>query len=196
MKIFKLTVGSLATNCYIVASEKNNAFIIDPGDEASKIKNFLMQRKITARFVVNTHGHIDHIKADAALGLPVYVHQKDSGMIADPTKNAMTVFFGKFNPVVPARLLKDGDTVTLDELEFKVVHTPGHTPGCICLSRKDILFSGDTLFKNGIGRTDLPDSSEKLMRESLEKLSLLPKNTVVYPGHGPETSIGEELSFY
>ena len=194
MKIFKLVVGSLGTNCYIVVSQKNNAFIIDPGDEAAKIKNFLAKRKLTARFVVNTHGHIDHIKADAEIALPVYLHQDDREMIVDPTKNMMTAFFGTFDPVTPERLLKDGDTVALDELEFKVIHTPGHTPGCICLSGKDVLFSGDTLFKDGIGRTDLPGASEKLMQESLKKLSSLAENTVVYPGHGPETTIGNELS--
>lgn len=194
MKIFKLVVGSLGTNCYIVASEKSNAFVIDPGDEAVKIKNFLVQRKLTARFVVNTHGHIDHIKADAEMGLPVSLHQDDREMAVDPEKNMMTAFFGTFRPVTPERLLKDGDTVALDELEFKVIHTPGHTPGGICLSRKDVLFSGDTLFKDGIGRTDLPGSSERLMGESLKKLSSLAKNTIVYPGHGPETTIGDEFN--
>ena len=104
MKIFKLVVGSLGTNCYIVVSEKGNAFIIDPGDEAEKIKSFLAKRKLIARFVVNTHGHIDHIKADAEIALPVYLHQDDREMIVDPAKNMMTAFFGTFDPVTPEAL--------------------------------------------------------------------------------------------
>jgi len=95
---------------------------------------------------------------------------------------------------VPGRLLKDADSVTLDELSFKVIHTPGHTAGCICLSGAGILFSGDTLFKNGIGRTDFPGASATDMKSSLERLSHLDKATIVYPGHGPETTIGREFS--
>jgi glyoxylase-like metal-dependent hydrolase (beta-lactamase superfamily II) len=193
MDIHKLVVGDLGTNCYIVVSEKNNAFIIDPGDEADKIKKFLKAKKIAARFIVNTHGHIDHIKANASLGLPVYVSEDDRLMIADPAKNHMTVFFGSFEPVVPARLLKEGDTIELDELEFKVIHTPGHTPGGLCLLQGEVLFSGDTLFYHGIGRTDLPGSSDSAMSESLKKLSKLDGKTVCYPGHGPETTIGREF---
>ncbi len=193
MKIHKIVVGGLGTNCYIVVSGQNRAFIIDPGDETEKIKGFLSAHKITAQFIVNTHGHIDHIRANADLGLPVYCHEKDRDMISDPNKNLMVTFFGTFKPVSPQRLLKDGDTVTLDEMEFKVIHTPGHTGGCLCLLSDGVLFSGDTLFKNGIGRTDFPGASERAMQESLRKLALLDAGVVVYPGHGEQTTIGREL---
>ena len=193
MKIDKLVVGELATNCYIVQSEKGNAFLIDPGDDVSMISEFLAKHSIKALFIVNTHGHIDHIRADAGLGLPVYIHEDDSGMVSDPRKNPMVVFFGTFKPVVPQRLLKDGDKIVLDEMAFTVIHTPGHTRGCLCLLGNNVLFSGDTLFRDGVGRTDIPGSSPKLMEGSLKKLSKLQKDTVVYPGHGPETTIGREL---
>jgi glyoxylase-like metal-dependent hydrolase (beta-lactamase superfamily II) len=193
MLIYKIVVGALATNCYIVVSDRGHGFIIDPGDDAEKIKEFIAEKNIKISFIVNTHGHIDHIKADAALGYPVYVHKNDEDMIVDPAKNLMTAFFGDFDPVEPARLLKEDDVISCDGMNFKVIHTPGHTPGCICLLSGDILFSGDTLFKHGIGRTDFPGASGKQMQASLQKLALLDDRVVVYPGHGHETSIGAEF---
>lgn len=193
MKIYKVVVGELATNCYIVASEKKNAFIIDPGDDAAKIREVLSAQKLEPLFIVNTHGHIDHIKANFELGLPVYVHESEEDMVACPEKNIMTAFFGTFSPVRPARLLKDGDLLRLDDLTFEVMHTPGHTRGCICLFGGGALFSGDTLFRDGVGRTDFPGASHGLLLSSLKRLSMLDKDVRVYPGHGPETTIGREL---
>ena len=193
MKIDKLVVGELQTNCYIVSSQKNNAFVIDPGDDVERIKEFLTQRKLNAQFIVNTHGHFDHAGADADLGLPVYIHEKDSVLVRHPKKNVMSVFFGTFKPVEPARFLKDADTLILDELKFRVIHTPGHSQGSLCLWGEGILFSGDTLFKGGVGRTDFPGASLQLLEKSLEKLSRLDGRASVYPGHGSETTIGREL---
>lgn len=193
MKIHTLVVGELGTNCYIVVSDEGNGFIIDPGDEAQRIRDFLSKHNIRAKFIVNTHGHIDHFKADADLNLPVYIHVKDAPYIRDPEQNEMTSFFGTFKPVVPQRILKEGDMIELDELRFRVLSTPGHTPGGICLWADGILFSGDTLFKDGMGRTDLPHGSYVLMVASLKKLSSLDKATVVYPGHGPQTTVGDEF---
>jgi hydroxyacylglutathione hydrolase len=160
MKIQRVIVGSLQTNCYIVVSEKNNAFIIDPGDDAPKISSVIKKNGWKPAFIVNTHGHIDHIKADAALRLPVYAHADDKDMVSDPGKNNMSFFFGSFDPVVPSRLLQEGDEILLDELSFRVIHTPGHTAGGICLLGHGVMFSGDTLFRDGIGRTDFPGASE------------------------------------
>ncbi|MFH1692639.1 MAG: MBL fold metallo-hydrolase [Candidatus Omnitrophota bacterium] len=193
MIIHKLVVGELRTNCYIVVSENNNAFIIDPGDNAAGIQAFCQQKGVVPQFIVNTHGHIDHIKANDALKLPVYVHEDDVEMVSSPVKNMMTSFFGTFTPVVPERRLKDGDSIELDGMIFHVIHTPGHTRGCICLSADKILFSGDTLFRDGVGRTDFPGASSEDLDVSLKKLSLLDKDTVVYPGHGGQTTIGCEL---
>jgi len=194
MKIYKVVVGMLGTNCYIVASEKNNAFIIDPGDNSEKIKDVILKHNLKVLFIVNTHGHVDHIKENAVFGLPVYVHEMDNAMVSDPKENLTSAFLGSFDPVVPARLLKDADTVELDELSFRVLHTPGHTLGGICLYGGGVLFSGDTLFCAGVGRTDFPGGSYKLLSESLKNLSKLPPDTKVYPGHGQGTTIGRELS--
>jgi hydroxyacylglutathione hydrolase len=193
MKIYKIIVGELSTNCYVVASCKNNAFIIDPGDDIERIRQVLEKNKLEAKFSINTHGHIDHIKANAELKLPVYAHEYDCSMIGDPEKNLMSTFFGSFEGVAVSKILKDGDMIELDELSFKVIHTPGHTQGCICLLGHGVLFSGDTLFKHGIGRTDFPGASDKAMQESLKKLALLDPKIICYPGHGPETTIGSEL---
>ena len=192
MKIYKVIVGELQTNCYIVASDKGDAFIIDPGDDAQNIKGVLAQHNLKASFLVNTHGHIDHIKANADLKLPLYIHEKEKDMGADPRKNTMAVFFGHFTAVKPERLLKDGDRVVLDELSFEVIHTPGHTNGGICLLGEGVLFSGDTLFYNGVGRTDFPGASHAELLKSLKKLSQLKEDIRVYPGHGPDTTIGRE----
>jgi glyoxylase-like metal-dependent hydrolase (beta-lactamase superfamily II) len=193
MKVFPIVVGELGTNCYIVSSSQRRAFVIDPGDDADKVRRCLKDNGLEARFIVNTHGHIDHIKADVALGLPVYIHEEDRDMVSDPARNMMTVFFGTFEPVVPERLLRDGDDVTLDELTFSVIHTPGHTRGSVCLLGHGVLFSGDTLFRNGVGRTDYPGASARKIEESLERLAGLAAETIVYPGHGPQTTIGREL---
>lgn len=193
MRVTRLCVGVLDTNCYIVSSSKNNAFIIDPGDNAPDIKDTLSRENLKAKFIINTHGHVDHIKANLYFNLAVYAHKLDAQMISNPEKNDMVSFFGTFEPVSPARLLEEGDSVALDELVFKVIHTPGHTPGGICLFGEGVLFSGDTLFKNGVGRTDIPGSSYNDLKTSLKKLSLLDGSTVVYPGHGPKTTIKDEF---
>lgn len=193
MKITTLIVGPIQSNCYIVAGGKGRAFIIDAGDEADLIRKSLKKDDLEAQFIVNTHGHIDHIKADKAMGLPVYIHAEDAEMISDPAKNNSTIILGTFEPVIAERRLRDGDHILLDELDFEVIHTPGHTPGCICLYGHGCLFSGDTLFRSGIGRTDLPGSSGEQMEDSLKRLSGLPPQTVVYSGHGPKTTIGREF---
>lgn len=193
MKIYKLVLGMLETNCYIIASGKGRALVIDPGDDAERINDFLAVHKLKPEATVNTHGHFDHVKADADLGLPVYIHEDDAAMVRDPADNIAAAMFGTFKPVEPARLLRDGDKITLDDLDMDVMHTPGHTPGGICLIASNVLFTGDTLFRDGIGRTDFPGASPELMERSLRRLAGLKSGLLVYPGHGPETTLGREL---
>lgn len=193
MKIYKLVLGMLATNCYIVASKQGRAFVIDPGGEADRIKDFLAAHKLQAEATVNTHGHFDHVAADADLGLPVYIHEDDAVMVRNPQEAITSAMFGTFKPVEPRRLLRDSDTITLDDLDIAVIHTPGHTPGGICLLLDQVLFSGDTLFRDGIGRTDFPGASPELMARSLKRLAGLKPSLRVYPGHGPETTLEREL---
>ncbi len=210
MFIQKIPVGPLKVCCYIVAGKiSNDAMIIDPGADAEAIIDFLKKGRLTPKIIVLTHGHGDHIGANTGLkkafpDIQICIHEEDQDMLPYPAKNLsiLSAFYG--GPTVRSplanRLLRDGDTITVDEHIFDVIHTPGHTPGGICLSSKKrengrppILFSGDTLFKESIGRTDFPGSDqEKLLRAIKERLFVLDEDTIVYPGHGPSTTILEE----
>ena len=194
-----VTVGMLKTNCYILADNgTGTGIIIDPGDEAEKISAAVREADLDVKYIINTHAHYDHIGAVLKLkdefGAEILVHEADGPMLEDPTLNL------SFNKpkikaagVKPDKLLNEGDIVTAGKIELKVIHTPGHTPGSICLLGKDYIFTGDTLFAGAVGRTDLPGGSHKSIVESIQtKLKTLPDNLKVYPGHGPSTTIGEE----
>ena len=203
--VHRLVVSPFETNCYIVAcpprslgdESTREAVIIDPGDEAHLISDAVYGCDVTVTGIVNTHGHADHIGANAALkgefDCPIMVHELDARFLTDPEANLSTSLGpGMVSP--PAdRLLKEGDEIAVGSLTLKVIHTPGHTPGGICLLGADVVFSGDTLFMDGIGRTDFPGGSqEQLMRSIRSKLLILPDDTLVYPGHGPSTTIARE----
>lgn len=174
--VYKIVVGQLQTNCYLlVDNNSNTCAIIDPGADYKKIKDYIDRKKLKPLFIINTHGHTDHIMANEQFNLPVYMHKDDAGFLFSP-----------------ARILNDADKIKLGDLVIEVIHTPGHTPGGISLLCSEILFSGDTLFASGVGRTDLPYSSETKLIDSINKLFKLPDNIKVYPGHGPETTIGKE----
>jgi glyoxylase-like metal-dependent hydrolase (beta-lactamase superfamily II) len=200
MMILKnLVVGPLASNCYIVGSESSKeGMIIDPGAEAEVILRNIKDLGLEIRFIVLTHGHIDHIGAlkevKEATGAEVAIHTDDAQALQE---NSVSTLLGLSYPTpLPAdRLLKDGDSMDIGDLHFLVLHTPGHSPGCICLLGQGVMFSGDTLFNYGIGRADLPGSNySQLMNSIHTKLMILPDNTTVYPGHGPDTTIGTERS--
>ncbi|MDD4939346.1 MAG: MBL fold metallo-hydrolase [Candidatus Omnitrophica bacterium] len=193
-----VSVGSMQVNCYILASRASGrAMIIDPGDEKRKIERVLRKHALKAEFIVNTHGHIDHIGCDDKFGIPVYIHRADSAMLGNAELN-LSSFLGeglRFEPEI--KIMEDKDNIALDGIEMEVIHTPGHTPGGICLlmrkPKDKILFSGDSLFYHGVGRTDFPGASGTSLINSIkQKLFLLSDDTVVYPGHGPSTTIGEE----
>ena len=197
MIIEKLVVGPFASNCYIVGSEANKeGMIIDPGDEAKQILKRVKDLELDIKFIVLTHGHIDHTGAlkevREATGAEVVIHGDDAKFLKN---QLVAIAFGVFYPMPPPpdRLLKGGDSIDIGDLHFEVLHTPGHTPGGICLLGEGVVFSGDTLFNYGVGRTDLPGgSSSQLMNSIQTKLMVLPDNTVVYAGHGPDTTIGAE----
>ncbi len=199
MKIFALQVGSLGTNCYIVYDEATKeAAVIDPGGSFANIDDFIKSEKLTVKYIINTHGHADHIMANldlkAVTGAPILIHEADAGMLTSGQKN-MSVFFGGSVSCGPAdTLLKEGDVIKVSAgLALTVIHTPGHTPGGICLLTDGVLFSGDTLFAESIGRTDFPGGSySQLINGIQEKLLVLGDAVRVLPGHGPETTIGWE----
>ena len=200
MIIKALVVGPFASNCFIVGSEKTKqGIIIDPGADPKNILRTVRDLDLSIVFIVATHNHIDHIGALRPVkdetGAAFAVHEADAkGALPALVGRMMGLMMGSLkSPPQPDRLLKDGDIIEAGDLKFKVLHTPGHTPGGISLLCNGVVFSGDTLFNLGIGRTDMSGGDYgKLMESIATKLMVLPDDTVVYPGHGPETTIGTE----
>jgi hydroxyacylglutathione hydrolase len=200
MIIKTLTVGSFAANCYIVgSSETKRGMIIDPGADADIIMKTVQQTGLSISIIVITHAHMDHVGAlrevQKKTNARFAIHEAEKGFVFS-TPMRMLTSLGVSpvkSPPKPDRLLRDGDLIDLGDLHFEVLYTPGHSSGGICLLGHGVVFSGDTLFKFGIGRTDFPGMShERLIKSIGEKLMVLPDETIVYPGHGPPTTIGDE----
>ncbi|MFH1479562.1 MAG: MBL fold metallo-hydrolase [Candidatus Omnitrophota bacterium] len=194
MLIKKIVVGAIETNCYIAGDEDTKeVFIIDPGGDYKKIKELIDKNSLKPKAIINTHGHGDHILANKDLKLPIWIHRDDADFLSDPSKNMSLMMGGFLSAGHASRLLGEGDILKIGKYSLEVIHTPGHTPGCICLKGDKVLFSGDTLFCNGIGRTDFPYGSyEDIVASIKNNLFKLDDDLVVYPGHGPSTTIGRE----
>ena len=193
-KIKKFIVGPLCTNCYLVYDEASRkGVLIDPGAYTDEIAGCIRKNGIDVLWTVNTHGHADHISGDAAFGYPVLIHELDAPCLKDPARNLSLLTGEKIPLVNAAKFLKDGDKIAVGNIDLEVIHTPGHSPGSVSLKCDDVVFSGDALFHEGIGRTDLPEGDHNtLMKAIKERLLSLPDDVKVYPGHGPETTIGYE----
>ena len=194
MERLTIAVGSYEVNCSILSKE-GKAYIVDPGQEGERIIGLLAKKGLEPAAILLTNAHFDHITGIAALQkafpeLPVYVHSADRKMFGHPF-NQMPSEYASIG--TPANL-READDISLELPELKVLHTPGHTPGGICyyLSEDKLLLSGDTLFARSIGRTDFPGGSMPEMLASLKKLMELPRDTIVIPGHGMFTTIGDE----
>lgn len=199
MKIIVMQVGMLSVNCYIVVSDSQNAAVIDPGGEAERILDYLQTNKLTLKRILLTHGHIDHIGAVKVLkdrtGAEIYIHDLDAEMLNDPVKNLASPFRMAYQPVSPDHTFSDGSRISLDEITFTVMHTPGHTKGSSVFLTGTTMFSGDTLFQGSIGRTDFYGGDYEVMQRSLKKLSELETDYTVLSGHGEKTTLGEEKKY-
>ena len=205
MIIDSLALGAYETNCYVLRNSENSkdCLIVDAGLGANKLIEFLQENQLNPVAVVLTHGHIDHIEGVAALRaefpeIKVYIHILDAEMLNEPFSN-LSAMTGAHFSIEPADfLLEDESVIEEAGIKLTVLHTPGHTPGGICLYSKDdgIVFTDDTLFAESIGRTDFPNGdTQQLLKSIREKLFVLPDETKVYSGHGPSTSIAHEKKY-
>lgn len=186
MKIRTLTLGDFETNCYLVSDENGVTAVIDPGYEPEAILARAAQEQLQITAILLTHGHFDHVGgvkavADAAR-CPVWMNGKDCAL--PPSITNGTLYYTDF--------YREGTVVRVGRMTFTVLETPGHTPGSVCLRCENTLFSGDTLFAGGCGRTDLPGGSAAELRESLRRLAAIPENLTVLPGHGGATTLDRE----
>lgn len=199
LKIFTYSLGELGTNCYVV-SNKKECLIIDPADSSEFIAEKIQEKNLTPKFIIATHGHFDHILGAVGLKLifdiPFLINEADKFLVENMKKSGEHWLRREIKePTVKIDgFLKDGEELKIGDEIFEIIETPGHTPGGICLYSKNnkIIFTGDLLFKGGIGRYDFSYSSGKLLKESLNKIMNLPSETAVYSGHGEPITIGEE----
>ena len=197
MSIEMLPVGPLQANCYIIHDESGrDAIVVDPGDDADRIIKFLMNSELRAIQIVCTHGHFDHVGAVARVkektGAQVLIHRDDLPIYARAKEQAAAWGFAVESPPPPDGFLSEGDSVIIGALSYKVLHTPGHSPGGICLLGNAEIITGDTIFAGSVGRTDFPGGSIEALKQSFRRIMALPAETTILPGHGPASSVGEE----
>jgi hydroxyacylglutathione hydrolase len=203
MLIWSRALGPFQTNCYIIACpETRESVVIDPGTPDPWLKRILAEEKLMPSTIWLTHGHVDHIGAvgwvQSFTQAPIWIHSADEAMLYDTHLNGSAYFGEPVTAPKPDRRLEEGEILSVGNLRFRVLHIPGHSPGSICfnLEQGGHLIAGDTLFAGSIGRTDLPGGDHAALIAAIRtKLLPLPPETVVYPGHGPTTTIGDEKEF-
>lgn len=202
MQIERFIVGMVGTNCYVVSNEETSeCFLVDPGAYSDKVIAYIREHELKPQAILLTHGHFDHIMGlDGVLRefpIPVYAQEEEEILLKDASYNA-SVSYGPAYTFSGASYIKDGQILELAGMTIRAIHTPGHTIGgcCYYIESEHVLFSGDTLFHDSVGRTDFPTGSQsQLVRSIWEKLLGLPEETVVCPGHMSETTIGHEKKY-
>jgi len=197
MRIHKICVGQLEVNCYIVADERSDeAIIIDPGDEFERIAELIDSLGIKPTRILFTHAHYDHVCAGKELQeryrCDILMHEDENGTYETTKGRCVSWGYEPEDFPPPDIILKDHDRITLGNDVLEVIHSPGHSPGSICLYIQQCLFTGDTLFRGSVGRTDLAGGNTEKLMGSIKRLMLFPPDTKVFCGHGPGTTIGEE----
>jgi len=198
MKVKCLTVGAIASNCYLVwCEETKEAMVIDPGGEGKRILSEIAKEGLQVKYIVNTHGHMDHIAANAVVkegtGAQLAIHAEDVPLLSDTEMN-LSAYMGKeYCAPETDLILHEGEELTAGKVTLAVLHTPGHSRGSISLKGDGVIFSGDTLFADSVGRTDFPGGSyEELVTSIKNKILTCGDHFIVYPGHGPATTVGHE----
>lgn len=201
LTVYNLRLGhDFQSNCYVVANDKKEAFAVDIGGEAQELIKFLSSKELTLKKIFLTHGHYDHFRGTAETvkntGAKVYIHREDEAMMTDAERSlAYAIGFRSFNSVDEYEVTEDGDVIDFSGVPVKVIHTPGHTKGGVCYVCENKIFSGDTLFRMSIGRTDFPGGDFNELMASLKKLKNLSENMdyEVYPGHESTTTLLNEI---
>jgi len=199
MKYELVIVGTFETNCYLVYDEGTlECAVIDPGAEPEKIFPAIAEFKLKPIVILNTHGHVDHVGANLDMKerfcVPLWIHSLDNPLLEAMKGSELSLFLGAKDSPRPDKFLKDREIITIGKVSLKVLHTPGHSPGSVGFYGHGTLFSGDTLFCGGVGRTDLAGGSRKDLEKSIRsRIQTLPEATVVLPGHGPMTTVGQEI---
>jgi len=198
IKVKKIISGVLKENCYVVYNSENlQAMVVDPGEDGEKVIFEIAKDKLKPEMIVNTHAHYDHVFSDdeirSEFEIPLAIHKYELEMLADSYKNASNLFSFPRTVKEPEIVLEDGQEIELSFTTFKVIHTPGHTKGSICLLFDDFLITGDTLFAGTIGRTDFVGGNYEEILNSLSKIKKLNPSLTIYPGHGSMTTLANEL---